>query len=308
MAEPLSIRCYSKINLGLQVLRSRPDGYHEIRTILHTLELHDTLEVQKGSRNSLEIAIDGPLDDSIPEDGENLVLKAADVLEEKLEGRGTAFRLTKRIPSGAGLGGGSSDAAGVLMALNHLYDLGIRPIEMHRMAAELGADVPFFLYGGAALGLGTGTEVYPLPDGPDLPLVIAFPDEGLATPEVYQAWDNSLTSPDKPYSMSDFAPWCLVLRGERPGVANDLEEAALRLRPSLKGLRTTLEASGAYAVAMTGSGSAFFGLFGNDSDANAASQRARKAGYSALRSRTLGREARDRSLLLTSESMVRTDT
>lgn len=297
-ALPSAIRCHAKLNLGLQVRGALADGYHEIRTVFHTIELHDTLEASPASRNSLEVvwAGDGAPRAEVPAGAENLVMKAAEALAERTGRAATAFRLVKRIPPEAGLGGGSSDAAGALLAIDRVHRLGLDASELHEIASGLGADVPFFLYGGAALGLGKGSEVYPLPDGPDFHVVVAMPGEGLSTREVYGAWDDLLTSRSAKYSMSDFAPWCLVLRGELPCVANDLEEAAIRLRPSLKGLRTTLETSGARAVAMTGSGAAFFGLFEEAGPAEAAAGRAREAGYAAMTSRTLGRDGRDRSL------------
>jgi len=292
------IRCHAKLNLGLQVTGARPDGYHDIRTVFHTIELHDTLEAFPSRENGLEIVWAGEraFRATVPGGGDNLVLKAADALSDRTGGSGTAFRLHKRIPPGAGLGGGSSDAAGALLAIDRLHGLKLPAAEMHAIAAGLGADVPFFLYGGAALGLGRGTEVYPLPEGPEYHVVVAMPGEGLSTREVYEAWDDLLTSRSGAVSMGDFAPWCLVLRGENPYVANDLEEAAIRLRPSLKGLRTTLETAGARAVAMTGSGAAFFGLFEDPAAAETAAGRTREAGYAAMTSRTLGREGRDSTL------------
>jgi 4-diphosphocytidyl-2-C-methyl-D-erythritol kinase len=294
----LTIRCFAKINLGLQVLGTRPDGYHEIRSVLQTIDLHDTLEVSPADRLRLEVVSDGPGVDpgDLPANEENLVLEAARRLEEPLRGRGAALKLVKRIPARAGLGGASTDAAGALLALDRLHGLDMSPLELHEVAAGLGSDVPFFLYGGAGLSLGRGDEVYPLPDCDQLHLALALPGERLSTPEVYSAWDDLLTCTDKAGSMSDFAPWCLVFRGESPSVANDLEEAAIRLRPVLKGLRTALESSGARAVAMTGSGSAFYGLYPRASAAASAVRRARKEGYAAIAARSLVRKERDRTL------------
>ena len=294
----LALRCHAKINLGLSVLGSRPDGYHDLRTILQTVDLHDTLEVTPAERISLEIIPEwaGGRASDLPADGSNLVIRAAESLREPLGGRGASFRLVKRIPAGSGLGGASSDAAGALVALNRLYGLDLAAAGLHRVAASLGSDVPFFLYGGACLALGRGDEVYPLPDGPGLHLVLAFADEGLSTPEVYKEWDRLLTSADNICRMNDFAPWCLVLRGERPGVANDLEEAAIRLRPSLKALRRALEAPDISAVSMTGSGSTFFGLCVNRAAALRGVRRVRGAGYAALAARCLGRNEQLRRL------------
>ena len=288
---PGRIRCFAKINLGLRVLARRDDGFHELRSVLHTIDLHDTLELLPSEKLSLEIRYEGTLVEAggVPEGDENLVMKAARAAGA-VSGR---LVLTKRIPAGSGLGGGSSDAAGALMAL-----AGARLPQgrLHELAASLGSDVPFFLYGGAALALGRGEEVYPLEEGPQLHLVLGFPGQPLSTPEVYRAWDDSLTSPRRPDKLSDFAPWGLSRGEEAPAVANDLEEAAIRIRPSLKKLRSTLDRSGARAVAMTGSGSTFYGIFGDATSAREAARRVEEAGFAAIATRSLGREERTRCL------------
>lgn len=285
------IRCYAKVNLGLQVVRRREDGFHDLRTVLHTIDLHDTLEVLPGDGLSLAIRTEGPAaGERLPQGPTNLVLRAA----RAAGARERSFKLVKRIPAGAGLGGGSSDAAGALLALDRAGEVPLR--ESHRRAATIGSDVPFFLYGGAALALGRGEEIYPLPDGPPLHLVLAFPGQPLSTLEVYEAWDDLLTSSGNPGRVSDFAPWCLVRGNDVPGVANDLEEAAIGIRPSLKDLRSTLERSGARAVAMTGSGSTFYGIFDDETSAREGARRVEEAGFSAITSRSVGREERDRSL------------
>lgn len=294
----VAIRCYAKVNLGLSVLGRRSDGYHEIRTFLQTIDLHDTLEAAPGEGFRLEVVPEEaglPLID-LPPVQDNLVLKAARALQERLRGRGASFRLRKRIPAKSGLGGGSSDAAAALMALERLHGLRMLPGEMHALAASLGADVPFFLYGGAGLALGRGEEIYPLPDRPAMHLVVAVSEEGNATFAVYEAWDRLLTSPDKVCRMNDFAPWCLALRGGKLGLANDLEEAAIRVQPALRELRATLENSGAQEVAMTGSGSAFFGVCEGEEAAATAARLAREAGYRTITARSLGRGERDRTL------------
>src|SRR5581483_2944805 len=159
-ARHVRLRSLAKINLGLHVLHKRADGYHELRTIFHTISLADTLDVEftpgRGARIELESDIDVP-----PAD--NLVTRAAQLLFDALKIRGQVrFRLTKRIPMGGGLGGGSGNAASVLLALPVLA--GRRPSldELAEYGAQLGSDVPFFLYGGASLGLGRGHELYPL--------------------------------------------------------------------------------------------------------------------------------------------------
>src|SRR5258706_6557883 len=139
----VSLPCHAKVNLGLRVIAAREDGYHEIRTILHTVGLHDTLEVRKAARTSLEIREEwccGP-GGTVPLDASNLVLRAAGELKGELGRRGAAFKLTKRVPPGSGMGAASSDAAAALVALNRLYSLALDPVALHRAAARLGSDL-----------------------------------------------------------------------------------------------------------------------------------------------------------------------
>jgi 4-diphosphocytidyl-2-C-methyl-D-erythritol kinase len=283
------MRCFAKVNLGLQVTGRRDDGLHDLRSVLHTIDLHDTLEYRPAAGLSLRVTCEGMASGTGPADGpDNLVLRAA--AAAGLEGG--EFTLTKRIPAGAGLGGGSSDAAATLLAVRPDLEMG----ELHRIAAGLGSDVPFFLYGGACLALGRGDEIYPLPEQTDLHLALAFPGHSLSTPEVYRAWDDSLTSDRNPGRVNDFAAWSGAGGDGIPGIANDLEEAAIRIRPSLKDLRSTLERSGARAVAMTGSGSAFFGIFDDARSAKEGARRVGEAGFTATAVRSISRAERDREV------------
>jgi len=291
MSATVTIRCYAKINLGLKVLGLRPDGYHEIRSILHTITLHDTLVARRSKKTTLEIeeawiaGEGGP----VPLGPENLVLKSHSALKEVLGRRGVAFTLTKRVPPGSGLGAASSDAASALIAVDRLYGLALGPAALHRAAASIGSDVPFFLYGGACLALGRGEEIFPLPDARAFHLAAVFPAGGLSTPEVYSRWDRLLTSPDKVSRMNDFAPWGLVCKGEAPAVANDLERAAIDLDASLEGTRSALREAGATAVSMSGSGSVFYGMFPDAERAEEAVRLLRKKGHAAVAAKTLGR-------------------
>ncbi|MBI3450967.1 MAG: 4-(cytidine 5'-diphospho)-2-C-methyl-D-erythritol kinase [Acidobacteria bacterium] len=297
-ARRVDIDCHAKLNLGLRVERLRADGYHEIRSVLQTITLHDTLVAEESDRVTLEIQCEwaaGPGGD-VPSGSSNLVLKAAAQLEKPLGGRGAAMRLTKRIPPGTGLGAASADAAATLLALDRLHGLTLDPTALHRAAAAVGSDVPFFLYGGACLALGRGEEVYPLPDGPKLFLVVIFSRSGLGTPEVYRRWDGLLTSTEKVSRVNDFAPWCLVIRGRQPVVVNDLEPAALDLEPRLGEVRSALLERGASAVSMTGSGSAFFGIFGSGNEAEKAALSLRRAGRAAVTAESLGRQDWERAI------------
>jgi len=257
------VRSLAKINLGLHVLYKRPDGYHELRTIFHTISLADTLNIEftpgRGARIELESEIDVPTDD-------NLVTRAAQLLFDKLNIRGHArFRLAKRIPMGGGLGGGSSDAAAVLLALPVLA--GRKPsLELlHDCATQLGSDVAFFLYGGAALGLGRGNELYPLPDVPQWPALLITPGIHVSTPEAYRALNRGLTAELPSCIMSSFQRFAWQVSQSSPGgpgqAGNDFEDAVFRRRPVLGAIKRKLLRQGASPALMSGSGSAVFGVF-----------------------------------------------
>ena len=258
-----SLRSLAKINLGLHVLHKRSDGYHELRTIFHTISLADRVDVEfspgRGARIELESGIDVPHDD-------NLVTRAAQLLFDRLNIRGHArFGLNKRIPMGGGLGGGSSNAAAVLLALPVLA--GRRPsLELlQEWAAQLGSDVPFFLYGGAALGLGRGNELYPLPESPELPILLITPGIHVSTPEAYRALSRSLTPELPSCIMSSFQTFAWRLGQWSPGgfgqTGNDFEDAVFRRRPVLGAIKRKLLRQGASPALMSGSGSAVFGVF-----------------------------------------------
>ncbi|HVF45648.1 MAG TPA: 4-(cytidine 5'-diphospho)-2-C-methyl-D-erythritol kinase, partial [Pyrinomonadaceae bacterium] len=171
--EIIKLPAFAKINLGLKVLGRRADGYHEIRTVFQTISLHDRLTFETTADGRLELACTDP---SIPADETNLVMRAAAALRERYgAGRGARVTLEKRVPAGGGLGGGSSDAAATLIALSHLWDLKADAGGLSELGARLGADVPFFLTGGTALGTGTGTRVVPLEDAPERHLVVVTP-------------------------------------------------------------------------------------------------------------------------------------
>jgi len=267
------LRALAKINLDLRVLGLRADGYHEIRTIFHTISLADRIEVEytPARRTSIEVDCSPPIAD-------NLVERAARMT---LEAMGTdarvRFRLDKRIPMGAGLGGGSSDAAAVLLALPVLARRRLTMVTLHGLAARLGSDVPFFLLGGAAVGLGRGEELYPLPSLAPLPGVLVCPEIEVSTAEAYR-WLNRtrLTKPVEFNMMDSFQAlaWCLASstpqpvgnRGWGAFCRNDFEEVVFRNYPRLKLLRGKLRKLGAEPVLMSGSGSSLFGIFTRTAD------------------------------------------
>jgi 4-diphosphocytidyl-2-C-methyl-D-erythritol kinase len=196
------LRALAKINLGLRVLHQRADGFHELRTVFQTISLSDTLEVEFEPSRRTAIELTGC--DNI---ADNLVARAARVAMDamKLTGK-VRFHLTKRIPMGAGLGGGSSDAAAVLLALPVLAGRELALQELVALGAQLGSDVPFFFLGGTALGLGRGTELYPLPEMPAEPLVLLAPAIHVSTAEAYRALDRRCRADSEDWDRQPFPP------------------------------------------------------------------------------------------------------
>jgi 4-diphosphocytidyl-2-C-methyl-D-erythritol kinase len=250
------VRAFAKINLALRVLGKRADGFHELRTVFQTISLADTLEI--AFTPSREIAIE--LDDQagIPD---NLVVRAARQAMEAMGVTGRVeMRLAKRIPMGAGLGGGSSDAAAVLLALPALARRRIEHGDLMKVATALGSDVPFFLLGGAAAGIGRGEELFPLPDVPPSPGLLIAPDVHVETPWAYRALSPRLTFESQQNKIVSFQAyfWNPIAGG---GAANDFEEVVFERFPRLASLKAELIRAGALSAMMTGSGSALFGLF-----------------------------------------------
>ncbi|MGB9609739.1 MAG: 4-(cytidine 5'-diphospho)-2-C-methyl-D-erythritol kinase [Bryobacteraceae bacterium] len=253
-----AVPSFAKVNLSLKVLGRRPDGYHELRTVFQTVGLADRIEFEfSPARRGLQIELDDPLGIE-----NNLVLRAARLFceSERVRGR-LRMRLLKRIPMGAGLGGGSGNAASVLLALGPLTGRNADPRRLHALAASLGSDVPFFLYGGTAVGLGRGEELYPLPDAPAWPALILAPDLHVSTAEAYRALGRpELTSPVDSRKLDVFQSF--VWRGQYlSGAENDFEAAVFALHPELKRWKRKLERLGAQSARLSGSGAALFGVF-----------------------------------------------
>jgi 4-diphosphocytidyl-2-C-methyl-D-erythritol kinase len=256
------VRALAKINLDLRVLARRPDGYHELRTVFQTVSLADTIEIAYSPARRTAIELDDPL--GLPD---NLVLRAAQAAMEATGATGRVrMKLDKRIPMGAGLGGGSSDAAAVLLALPALSG---RPLDMAslcRLAGDLGSDVPFFLVGGAAVGIGRGTELFPLPDGPPGQAVLVAPRVSVSTADAYRRLSPRLTTELQQNKIFSFQS--NILAGRVGGeTANDFEEVVFERHPVLGTWKKRMIRAGATAAMMTGSGSAVFGLFRNAGEA-----------------------------------------
>ena len=259
---------HAKLNLDLRVLHKRPDGFHEIRTVFQTISVHDTLEISADAARRTEITVESNVD--IPG---NLVVTAARAVLRKLRMSARVhFRLQKRIPMGGGLGGGSSNAAAVVLALPGMLGRAWSWEQAVETAAGLGSDVPFFLTGGTALGLGRGTELYPLDDAPAWKGLLVAPGLHVSTPEAYRdlARPGTLTAPALLRDINSFqrCVWWLGVSGARDSGGgaprafhNDFEAVVFRRHPRLRRLRLALERAGAEVARMTGSGSTLYGLF-----------------------------------------------
>jgi 4-diphosphocytidyl-2-C-methyl-D-erythritol kinase len=258
MIRTARLKAYAKLNLGLRVLYKRPDNYHEIRTVFQTVSLADDLEVDFSVARATAIEVHGT-----PEIPDNLVERAARAVLGNLgiEAK-VVFRLKKRIPAGAGLGGGSSDAAAVLLALPVLAGKAIAPGDLHAMATQLGSDVPFFLRGGAALGLGRGEELYPLPDRRAGNALLVAPNVHSNTAEAYRDLSPRLTTIPLQNKLNSFQQgvWGAG-EGEKVSLSNDFEDGVFARYPELRQIADRLIRGGADPVAMTGSGSSIFGIF-----------------------------------------------
>ncbi len=281
------VRAPAKINLDLRVLGKRPDGYHELRTIFQTISLSDRLEIAYTPGRKRAIELHDEL--GIPD---NLVTRAAQMAMDSMRiGGRVEMRLTKRIPMGAGLGGGSSDAAAVLLALPVLAGRPIELPKLRHLAGELGSDVPFFLVGGRAAGIGRGTELFALPDGEERAGVLVTPGVHVNTAEAYRRLSPRLTSESQQNKIVSFQSHTLGGDGGA-AFANDFESVVFEQHRSLARWKRRLERAGAQVALMTGSGSALFGLFANGRDAARAREK-------------LGDEDRTQSIKLVSRERYR---
>jgi 4-diphosphocytidyl-2-C-methyl-D-erythritol kinase len=282
------IRALAKINLDLRVLNKRPDAYHELRTVFQTISLSDRLDLAFTPRRATEIALHSDVDIA-----GNLVVKAAQLCldELRLTGR-LEMRLQKLIPMGAGLGGGSSDAAAVLLALPVLAGGVICMPRLIAIAAELGSDVPFFLLGGCAAAIGRGTELYPLPPISRGPAMIVASGIHVSTAAAYQSLNRGeLTIVALQNNIDSFQASAWGASGAR-GV-NDFEEAVFRRHPPLRALKQRLLKLGANPAMMSGSGSSIFAIFADRAQVTRATKFFRKETVFAI---SLVSQARYRAL------------
>lgn len=281
------VRAFAKVNLSLRIVRARPDGFHEIQTIFQAIDLADTLTC---------VARAGPFriacrKSGVPLDPSNLVWRAADRLWRAAgrdgEPRDAAVTIRKRIPPGGGLGGGSSNAAASLLALRRVWNLQVPDEQLRAMAASLGADVPFFLVGGTALGLGRGDELYPLADLPRWWVLLVFPPFGISTADAYAWFDADRASEPVPATADGRLEGTWL--GGAGSLSNDLEVPVVRRHPEIGEIRAALRARGAAVAAMSGSGSTVFGVFRRAAAAAAAQRALRRSGWPSALARMLDR-------------------
>jgi 4-diphosphocytidyl-2-C-methyl-D-erythritol kinase len=286
----LQLPSFAKINWSLRILGKRPDGYHELVTVLQTVTLHDELTIQGREDDQILLTCDDP---NIPTDRTNLVNRAAQLLRDHLQRSvGASVHLAKRIPTKAGLGGASSNAAVTLLGLNRIWQAGLNHAELMELGSRLGADVPFFFTGGCALGEGIGTIITSQADSPRQPLIIVTPNVSVSTATAYKALKaGSLTTSGSISILSssfegpisdDFAQWPLQ---------NDFEGVIFEIEPEIEHVKVALLEAGARGALLAGSGSSVFGTFDNE----AARERALKnlkceAGWRVFRCDTLSRD------------------
>ncbi|HEX8155519.1 MAG TPA: 4-(cytidine 5'-diphospho)-2-C-methyl-D-erythritol kinase, partial [Thermoanaerobaculia bacterium] len=240
---------HAKINWSLRITGKRADGFHDLETVFQEISLHDTLTFRESDH--LTLTCDDP---TIPVDEMNLVIRAARALATPP----VAIHLEKRIPAGGGLGGGSSDAAATLLALDRMFALNTPRERLHELALSLGSDVPFFLVGGTAYATGRGEVLTPVAPLRDIPLLLVLPDERVLTKDAF-ATIRRFSEPLGAAAYTDFAAF-----------TNDFEEPVFAMHPRLRELRDRLRDAGAMWAAMTGSGSTIVGAFANDDERDAA--------------------------------------
>jgi 4-diphosphocytidyl-2-C-methyl-D-erythritol kinase len=268
----LSLPSFAKINWSLQILGRRADGYHEVRTLLQTISLHDDLHFELAEDGEISLSCDDP---NIPTDDQNLILRAASALMTRYNVKqGVRVRVEKRIPAKAGLGGASSNAAISLLALKHLWNLKVSPAALLEIATGLGADVPFFMSGGCALATGIGATVSPIAEDTEkdvFHLIVISPNASISTAKAYAAVSSTAltTSRNEPILSSSrneaksrhSQPWPL-----RDSLSNDFESVIFDIEPEIRRTKETLLQAGALGALLAGSGSSVFGIFADRED------------------------------------------
>jgi 4-diphosphocytidyl-2-C-methyl-D-erythritol kinase len=289
-AEPRFARCPAKVNLALRVVGRREDGYHELDTVFQAIDLWDRIEIR--ADRELKLSCNNP---ALPTDAGNLVWRAAELVRRRARRSvGADLRLVKSIPLQAGLGGGSSDAAGALRLCRDFWEVPLSDAELHEMARQLGADVPFFLVGGTAHGGGRGDRIEAMPFLGELPILLGLPAFGISTAEVFGALAARLTLPRNGVSLrTDFAlKWWED--NDFSFAVNELESVVFPRWPELERFRDALLGAGARRGLLSGSGSTVFGIFDDAAARDDAARRLpiRFAGWRILSTRAVDEAAR----------------
>ena len=327
---PTSVRSHTKINLGLAIGRLRPDGFHQLTTVYQTLALHEwvTVEARSAAKTLITLSSNHP---RVPTDAGNTAWRMVARTLELLDlGAEVHIHIDKQLPVQGGLGGGSANAIAALIGLEHELDRRLSPPDRLRAAAEIGSDIPLFLLGGAVAGIGRGEEVYPLPDVPSWPCVLALPATGVSTPQAYRDWDSlqaasALTGTAPSATITELSRSIAAAFGEphssgvfslredraedpllalvRTGIENDFEQVVFPQYPSLGEIKRILvgvpstEDAAIYA-GLSGSGSALFGLYRTAQGAKAAFERLERHGVTGLVTSTLPRSDYWRTMMV----------
>lgn len=281
----LRARSFAKVNLALSILGRRVDGYHDIQTIFQTIDVSDELEFRPAPQIELHC-------ENLPgiRRENNLVWKAATSLASALgETRGVSITLKKKMPAGSGLGGGSGNAAVTLLSLRRLWNAGIPDSDLFSLAAGLGSDVPFFLHGGAALGIGRGEQIHLLPDPPVQHLVVIYPGIQVSTAEAYRSLNLGLTSSATDHRIQRLCGQVQTGKSYLTEIFNDFEASILSAYPPIREAKDFLRTRGAVATLLSGSGSSVFGFFSDEESAFAAARESRGATWRVFPAKTLSR-------------------
>ena len=257
--DEITLKALAKINLGLDVVRRREDGYHEVRMIMQTIHLYDLLEIQKIREPEIQIVSNLSF---LPVNENNLVYKAARLLQEEFAlTDGISVKLTKRIPVAAGMAGGSTDAAAMLYAMNQLYDLGLSRRELMKRGVQIGADVPYCLMRGTALAEGIGEKLTPLPPMPKCQILIAKPPISVSTKMVYEKLDSCEIKehPDIDGILDGLKNQ--DLEQVAASLGNVLEKVTVEAYPVIAQIKECMMEAGALGAMMSGSGPTVFGIF-----------------------------------------------
>jgi 4-diphosphocytidyl-2-C-methyl-D-erythritol kinase len=286
----IRLPAFAKVNLQLRILGQRADGYHDLRTIFQAISLHDDLQLETQRQPRVELSVEGDEGLAAENSTDNLVYRALEAARRELRlATGVRARLKKRIPVGRGLGGGSSDAAAALIGYTRLAKKHIPLARLIEIGSSLGADVPFFLFGGRAVGVGRGDEIYPLPDGKKMAVLVVSPrDIAVRTADAYGWIRAGKTSPAREDSGSKQLSGELTKLGAAPtlwslcalcwspeerGSWNDFEAAVFPRHRRLADIKRELLQAGAVEASLAGSGSAVFALFRSPAQARRAANR-----------------------------------